>query len=141
MNIYETKCVRCGRTLYAKVGSDSPARCHPDCTPPPMRHTPGPWQVFTPQPECVGGPVGPMGGTSASQTTAGIAMCGMRLRTVEEQRANARLIAAAPTLKDLLETAVEYLESDDRESVRRLVADARHLLNLLPAEQRSEGGG
>jgi hypothetical protein len=106
-----------------------------------LKHTPGPWHVFTPQPECVGGPVGPMGGTSARQTTAGIAMCGMRLRTVEEQRGNAMLIASAPTLKDLLETALVYLESDERESVRRLVADARQVLDLLPAEQRSEGGG
>lgn len=54
--------------------------------------------------------------------------------------ANASLIAAAPTLKDLLETAVEYLESDERVSVRDLVADCRNLLDLLPAEQPREVG-
>lgn len=42
-------------------------------------------------------------------------------------------------LKDLLETAVEYLEADDRESVRQLVADARQLIGTLPAEQPREG--
>ena len=56
-----------------------------------------------------------------------------------DNKRTAKLFAAAPVLRDLLDTAVEYLESDDRESVRRLVADARHLLDLLPAEQRLEG--
>lgn len=100
-------------------------------------HTPGPWMVF-PDSQCVAGPPGPMGTATPGVNSAGVAMCGMRLRTREEQEGNVRLIAAAPTLKDLLETAIEYLESDERESVRRLVADARQVLDLLPAEQVSD---
>lgn len=68
-------------------------------------HTPGPWFVFEGRP-CVGGPSGPIDADPA-QKTAGIAMCGMRLRTEDEAMANARLIAAAPELLAELEKIVE----------------------------------
>lgn len=74
------------------------------------KHTPGPWFVF-PNGNCVGGPTGPCGPAHADESnTAGIALCGMRLRTHEEQEANARLIAAAPDLLAALIEAEQYVE-------------------------------
>ena len=67
-------------------------------------HTPGPWFVF-PNGHCVGGPTGLLD-ADPNEKTAGVAMCGMRLRTEEEIEANARLIAAAP---DLLAACEDYL--------------------------------
>lgn len=71
------------------------------------KHTPAPWFIFG-NGHCVGGPA-----PDASHTTAGVAMCGMQLRSDEENAANARLIAAAPSLlaalkkcRDTLYTAV-----------------------------------
>lgn len=58
-----------------------------------------------------------------------------------ENKRTAKMFAAAPLLRDLLATAVEYLESDGRESVRQLVFDSRLLLDLLPAEQPVKDGG
>ncbi|HEY1186933.1 MAG TPA: dATP/dGTP pyrophosphohydrolase domain-containing protein [Gemmata sp.] len=62
-------------------------------------HTPGPWFVFG-NGHCVGGPVEPGNGIcdDQEQKTAGVAMCGMRLRPAEECAANAALIAQAPGL-------------------------------------------
>lgn len=65
------------------------------------KHTPGPWFTFA-NGNCVGGPVGLLGNPSGADT-AGIAHCGMGLRTGTEARANARLIAAAPDLLDALQ--------------------------------------
>ncbi len=59
------------------------------------KHTPGPWFVL-PTGHCVGGPEGPLAGG------VGIAMCGMRGRTPEEQEANARLTAMSPAMLKLL---------------------------------------
>lgn len=67
-----------------------------------MPHTPGPWFVFE-NGHCVGGP----GETEAG--TAGVALCGMRLRTPEEIAANARLIAAAPEMLAALEAEEEAI--------------------------------
>lgn len=63
-------------------------------------HTPGPWFVFG-NGHCVGGPVGPLGNSSGA-AEAGVALCGMQLRTPKEAAANARLIAAAPELLEAL---------------------------------------
>jgi hypothetical protein len=65
---------------------------------PEAKHTPGPWFLFGNPAHCVGGP-------HPQNDTAGVAMCGMRLRTPEEGEANARLIAAAP---DLLAACEEF---------------------------------
>ncbi len=57
--------------------------------------TPGPWQLFG-NGHCVGGP---------ENDKAGIAMCSMRLRSDEQNAANALLIAAAPELLAACEMA------------------------------------
>ena len=81
-----------------------------------QKHTPGPWYVLETK-HCVGGPLGPNG------IGSGIAMCGMRARTPEEQEANARLIAAAPDLLDALKGIVREIraysspECDDADSI------------------------
>ncbi len=62
-----------------------------------MAHTPGPWFKFE-NADCVGGP-------HPENGTAGIALCGMRLRSPEEVAANIRLIAGAPTMLEALEEA------------------------------------
>jgi hypothetical protein len=72
------------------------------------RHTPGPWFTFA-NGTCVGGPVGILGNPSGAET-AGIAHCGMALRTGDELQANARLIAAAPELLQALREAEAGLE-------------------------------
>ena len=69
---------------------------------PETKHTPGPWFVFG-NGHCVGGPYL----EDPEQPTAGVAMCGMRLRDPEEAAANANLIAAAP---DLLAAAEEVYD-------------------------------
>lgn len=67
------------------------------------KHTPSPWFLFN-DGRCVGGPaVRPEG----EPQTAGIAMCGMQLRTEEEIRANARLIVVSPLLLEMLELMFE----------------------------------
>lgn len=55
-------------------------------------HTKGPW--FLINDVCVGGPIEP----GWEEAGCGIAHCGMRARTLEEAKANARLIAAAPAM-------------------------------------------
>ena len=64
------------------------------------QHTPGPWFTFA-NGACVGGPAGHLGNPSGADT-AGIAHCGMALRTHSEVQANAALIAAAPELLEAL---------------------------------------
>lgn len=67
------------------------------------KHTPSPWFLFN-DGRCVGGPaVRPEG----EPQTAGVAMCGMALRSQEEIRANARLIVVSPRLLALLELMFE----------------------------------
>jgi hypothetical protein len=73
------------------------------------KHTPGPWFVFG-NGHCVGGPTGMMD-ADPNQKTAGIAMCAMRLRTDDENEANARLIASAPELLAACEELVADLLS------------------------------
>lgn len=72
------------------------------------QHTPGPWFAFA-NATCVGGPVGILGNPSGADT-AGIAHCGMALRTGNEVQANARLIAAAPEMLDELQKAHRLLQ-------------------------------
>lgn len=69
------------------------------------KHTPGPWFVFG-NGHCVGGPFEPGEGDDPDQTTAGVAMCRMRLRHNDEAAANARLIAAAPDLLAALSAVI-----------------------------------
>jgi hypothetical protein len=75
-----------------------------------VKHTPGPWFIFGNR-HCVGGPFVPGPGDDPDQLTAGIAMCGMRLRTADECAANARLIAAAPAMLAALEAALPILHA------------------------------
>lgn len=77
-------------------------------------HTPGPWFVFGVNGHCVGGPFTPKPGDDPNQQTAGVAMCGMRLRDPHEAAFNARLIAAAPDLLEALRGLVETLKNVDR---------------------------
>ena len=67
------------------------------------KHTPGPWFVFGNM-HCVGAP-------HEANGTAGIAMCSMRLRTAEENEANARLISAAPEMYLITEATKELTET------------------------------
>lgn len=70
-------------------------------------HTKEPWFVFG-NGHCVGGPFTPKEGDDPTQTTAGIAMCAMRLRTAEETAANtARIVAAVNFVEG---TSTENLE-------------------------------
>lgn len=63
------------------------------------RPSPGPWSVLS-NGVCV---VGPCERPEGEPQSAGIAHCGMQLRTPEEQRANAALIALLPRMTALLE--------------------------------------
>ncbi len=82
-----------------------------------MAHTPGPWFQFDGV-SCVGGP-------HPENGTAGIAMCGMRLRSDEEVAGNIRLICAAPDLLAVLEKLLH--ETDDGTQLcAREFADAAH---------------
>lgn len=74
------------------------------------RHTPGPWFLINDC--CVGGPIEP----GWEEAGCGIAHCGMRARTEEEAAANARLIAAAPSLLEALRSIASQCEiADDPE--------------------------
>lgn len=75
-------------------------------TQPTARHTDGPWFVFG-NGHCVGGPLTDR--LPAETQTAGIAMCGMKMRLPEENAANARLVAAAP---ELLAALTDLLDCD-----------------------------
>ena len=77
------------------------------------KHTPGPWFTFA-NGACVGGPVGILGNPSGADT-AGVAHCGMALRTGDELQANARLIAAAPELLDALQDALSIFHPEPGE--------------------------
>lgn len=74
------------------------------------QHTPGPWFMFA-NGQCIGGPAGPLGNPSGADT-AGIAHCGMGLRTSAETQANARLIAAAPDLLDVARMARDMISTE-----------------------------
>lgn len=68
-------------------------------------HTPGPW-IASPPSSTVGlGIVGPNG-----RVIADVSHCMFELESDEEDRANARLIAAAPMLFDACEDALEALK-------------------------------
>lgn len=101
-------------------------------------HTPGPWFVYE-NGHCVGGPFEPslsVPGVGHEGNTAGVPMCGMRMRTFEEAEANARLISAAPELlarcEMVLSLAYESgcgwraeLEAHQIEEIRAAVAVAK----------------
>jgi hypothetical protein len=101
------------------------------------QHTPGPWFTFA-NGQCIGGPVGPLGNPSGAET-AGIAHCGMGLRTGTEIQANARLISAAPELLETLRELVEAycragtpLSKDERHEDRlRLIAARVAISNAI----------
>lgn len=59
-------------------------------------HSKGDWVCFA-KGTCVGGPVGPIPNPSGGDT-AGVAMCGMNLRTPGEIAGNVALIIAAPKM-------------------------------------------
>ena len=107
---------------------------------PESKHTPGPWFVFG-NGHCVGGPKGFIDGDPREQT-AGVAMCGMRLRTDDEAEANARLIAAAPDLLDVAETFLamhqEYLNDPDAMYPDKLLATVRHLAEAAVKKAKGE---
>lgn len=63
------------------------------------RSSPGPWSVLS-NGVCV---VGPCERPEGEPQSAGIAHCGMALRSEEEQRENARRIALLPRMAELLE--------------------------------------
>lgn len=90
--------------------------------------TPGPWFTFA-NGQCIGGPVGPLGNPSGADT-AGIAHCGMGLRTGAEIQANARLMAAAP---DLLAFAQGFMELEQLISREDMLAGLAVLVDQANA--------
>lgn len=68
-----------------------------------MNHTPGPWFVFG-NGASVGG-----GHPTVGDESSGLASTATKRRPVEEQKANARLIAAAPDLLDACREADGFL--------------------------------
>lgn len=95
------------------------------------KHTPGPW---TDQREHLLEDVGEglkIRDRNRKQIVAVIRGPVKIHRSIEEWEANARLVAAAPELLELVETLAGYLESDERESVQRHVRRARDLANLI----------
>jgi hypothetical protein len=110
-----------------------------------MPATPGPWFVFG-NGHCVGGPFSGVGG-EPGQATAGVAMCGMRLRTEEECEANARLIAAAPELLAVVNDLVSWFgdmpslyrnHHNSYTQATRLLVDAQAALDKAtePSEEK-----
>lgn len=106
------------------------------------KHTPGPWFTFN-DGLCVGGPFTPSEGDNPDQKTAGIAMCGMRLRHNKEAEANARLIAAAPDLLAALKESKHYVCLGSADSVRTTREGRRKadevLGRLLAAIEKATG--
>ena len=100
------------------------------------KHTPGPWFVFG-NGHCVGGPKGFIDGDPREQT-AGVAMCGMRLRTDDEAEANARLIAAAPELLAACEMLIANPGEWSQTAFDRQVGAARKLAEAAVA--KAKGG-
>ena len=96
------------------------------------RHTPGPWFTFA-NGQCIGGPAGPLGNPSGADT-AGLAHCGMGLRTGSEIKANARLIAAAPELLAELQMAHRLLQI----ALKHMGGERQ---SLFAAESEREGLG
>lgn len=94
--------------------------------------TPGPWSVL-PNGVCVVGPFEPGPGDDPKQKTAGIAMCGMRLRTNEEAEANARLTAAAPDLLAACLRAEEFICNGIEFGYIRMPGSGDSALETLPA--------
>ncbi len=84
-----------------------------------MEHTPGPWEVHEQQHvdgefwcsigRCGWGPITDIVGGEGNKTQFFQPVAGMRhlVTPVEEQKANARLIAAAPELLEVVEELVE----------------------------------
>jgi len=63
-----------------------------------MKHTPGPWRtedLFV---------------YPTDETKTAVADCGRTIYNIEQGRANAKLIAAAPELLEMLKAAKEHLE-------------------------------
>lgn len=73
--------------------------------------TPRPWFTFGNPVHCIGGPFVPEVGENPTQTKAGIAMFGMRLRHNDEAEANARLTLRAVNSFDAMVTALRTVKS------------------------------
>lgn len=99
------------------------------------KHTPGPWYVFG-NGHCVGGPFSSDDPDESGRKTAGIAMCGMRLRSPDESEANARLIAAAP---DLLTTLEHIAGVSKRHTDGSARFDAELLKDIRKAIAKAKG--
>lgn len=81
------------------------------------KHTPGPWHVGMKPGPAVYGPEG--------EQVAGLFV---PMLPEEENRANARLIAAAPALADALQWALEQIEDDLDPYHQQALAHARAVL-------------
>ena len=96
--------------------------------------TPGPWSVLS-NGVCV---VGPCERPEGEPQTAGIAHCGMQLRSEAEARANAQAIKQLPRVVELLELLFERdcrvyaheltIPLHSRKDAMKALADARALL-------------
>jgi len=85
----------------------------------PTKHTPGPWKVI-----------------DGNEVYSGVTPIAQSWATVDEQEANARLIAAAPELLSALKALKEQLESEEADGHNRTV----HLIVIDSAIAKAEGG-
>jgi hypothetical protein len=105
------------------------------------KSTPGPWFVFG-NGHCVGGPFTQTDHAGVcddpEQKTAGVAMCGMRLRTAEEAEANALLIAAAPEMFSALRSWVAIFEREGAYVSPLVAAALRETQDAIAKAQKGE---
>ena len=92
-----------------------------------IKHTPGPWRVWTPPPngeQCIGDSKGLM----VAVATTGI--------TFNETLANARLIAAAPDLLEALQAIIESVDRNGAAILTELESAARAAIAKAQGEQQ-----
>ena len=83
-------------------------------------HTPGPWAIWT-DPDRYD----PYATVYCPRDDTVIAKCDIGHAPVDVERANARLIAAAPDMLDELERLLDVLGDEDIEIVEQVIAKAR----------------
>lgn len=87
------------------------------------KHTPGPWNIKRPNPEGFGNPMSLI----IDKTGFGVAEL-FTCNNAEEQKANARLIAAAP---ELLAWTVELLKQVKQDNPNKMAGIIEHVENLI----------
>jgi len=78
-----------------------------------MKHTPGPWKIDTSYATML--VIGSEGGVSIAEVDCAMSMMDFetRIDPIEEEQANANLIAAAPELLNIAERLLTYYEPSE----------------------------